>query len=50
MIKLTEPLAQSFGFGFRYKTPIGPIRVDLATPISESTNQVRLHFVMGPEL
>jgi translocation and assembly module TamA len=50
MIKLTEPLAQSFGIGFRYKTPIGPIRVDLATPISESTNQVRLHFVMGPEL
>lgn len=50
MNKLTEPLAQGFGFGFRYKTPIGPVRVDFATPVSESTNQVRLHIVLGPEL
>lgn len=50
MIRLNEPLAQGFGVGIRYKTPIGSVRFDLATPISESTNQVRVHFSMGPEL
>jgi translocation and assembly module TamA len=49
-ISLTEPLAQSFGIGLRYRTPIGPFRVDFATPISESTEAVRLHITLGPDL
>ncbi len=50
MISLTEPLAQGLGMGFRYKTPIGPVRVDFATPVSKSTDAVRLHLTLGPDL
>lgn len=50
MNRLNEPLAQGVGVGIRYKTPIGAIRVDLATPISESTHAVRLHLTVGPDL
>jgi translocation and assembly module TamA len=45
-----EEYAAGAGIGFRYRTPIGMLRVDFATPISESTNQVRLHINIGPDL
>lgn len=50
MNKITEPLAQGAGIGFHYKTPIGPVKVDFATPLSESTNAWRLHLILGPDL
>lgn len=50
MNKLTEPLAQAVGAGLRYRTPIGSVRIDLATPISKSTDAWRLHFNIGPDL
>lgn len=50
MNDLHDPLAQSVGWGLRYKTPIGPVRADLATPISKSTNAWRLHINLGPDL
>ncbi len=45
-----EEYAAGAGIGFRYRTPIGMLRVDFATPVSESTNQVRLHINIGPDL
>jgi len=50
MNSFTEPLAQSVGGGLRYRTPIGAVRIDLATPISKSTNAWRLHLNLGPDL
>lgn len=41
---------QSLGIGVRYSTPIGPVRVDLAFPLTESSTSVRLHFGLGPDL
>lgn len=45
-----EPLRRSVGIGVRRITPIGPIRVDLAHPLSGSDDSVRLHVTLGPDL
>jgi translocation and assembly module TamA len=40
-----KPLAQGAGVGARVRTPLGPVRVDLAW--GERTRQVRLHLSLG---
>ncbi|KAA0875413.1 outer membrane protein assembly factor [Nitrincola tapanii] len=44
----SDPIKTSLGFGVRWQSPVGPIRVDLATPIQDSG--VRIHFTLGPDL
>ena len=39
----------SIGVGVRWRSPIGPIRADLAHPLDDAT-QVRLHLRVGPDL
>ena len=43
-------LAQGVGFGIRWRSPVGPVRVDLASALSLQGNPWRLHIVVGPEL
>ncbi|MFC1237139.1 autotransporter assembly complex family protein [Vibrio sp. F74] len=39
------------GFGVRWASPVGPIRLDLAWGLAEeSGDQFRVHFALGPEL
>ncbi len=39
------------GFGIRWQSPVGPFRVDIATPISDNdTGPVRVHLSLGAEL
>ncbi|MDK1287536.1 autotransporter assembly complex protein TamA [Pseudoalteromonas umbrosa] len=38
------------GFGFRYITPFGPIRVDHAWGLSKPSRSTRLSVVIGPEI
>ena len=38
------------GFGVRWASPVGPIRLDFAWGISEPDPPFRLHFSMGPEI
>ncbi len=38
------------GFGVRWRSPVGPIRVDLASGLSADETKLRLHFVLGPDL
>ena len=38
------------GFGVRWRSPVGPIRVDLAAGLSAENIEPRLHIVVGPEL
>jgi len=46
-----DKLYQSVGLGLRWLSPIGQIRVDLATPIHDSENSgFKLHISMGPPL
>ncbi|MFW1958315.1 BamA/TamA family outer membrane protein, partial [Acinetobacter guillouiae] len=42
--------AYSGGVGIRWKSPIGPIRLDVASGISDDNHPIRLHFFIGPQL
>lgn len=50
MIEPNEKLKQSVGFGIRWISPIGSIRLDLAQAIDEPDKPWRLHFTLGPDL
>ncbi|RUO78801.1 outer membrane protein assembly factor [Idiomarina tyrosinivorans] len=50
MLEPNQPLKQSIGFGFRWISPIGSIRLDFAQAIDEPDKPWRLHFTLGPDL
>lgn len=37
------------GFGLRWLSPVGPIRIDVASAL-DNDNEIRLHLSMGPDL
>ncbi len=43
-------LKKAAGIGFRYRSVIGMIRVDLAHPFDDPDKDVRLHISLGPDL
>ena len=43
-------LKVGIGAGLRWRSPIGPVRVDLAHGIGEGGDKVRLHVRIGPDL
>lgn len=45
-----ESLKVGAGFGVRWRSPIGPIRFDLAWALSEPGRPTRLHISVGPDL
>lgn len=46
----SEPIESSAGFGVRWKSLVGPVRIDLAFPLSISDRGRRIHFMVGPDL
>lgn len=44
------PTAYSVGLGVRWQSPIGPIRLDVASGISDPNHPIRLHFFIGSQL
>jgi len=38
------------GIGIRWRSPVGPVRLDIAHPLNDSKDVFRIHFSMGPEL
>jgi translocation and assembly module TamA len=46
---LGDKLEQGAGFGLRWKSPVGPVRIDLANSISRGKNW-HLHVSIGPDL
>jgi translocation and assembly module TamA len=46
----SEPLKQGAGVGVRWHSPVGLIRVDVATALSEEGRPWRLHITIGPDL
>ncbi len=45
----SDDLEQGVGFGLRWKSPIGPVRIDLANAVSDDGDW-RLHINIGPDL
>ncbi len=43
-------LARGAGVGVRWRSPIGPIRADLAWALSEEGRPMRFHLTIGPDL
>jgi translocation and assembly module TamA len=37
----------SIGLGVRWASPIGPIRIDVASGISDDSHPIRVHFFIG---
>lgn len=48
--KFSNPTEYSLGFGIRWSSPIGPIRLDVASGVSDPDHPIRLHFFIGPQL
>ena len=49
-INLNELLKYSAGLGVMYASPVGPIEVTLAKPLSDPGKPIRLQFTMGSNL
>ena len=47
---ISDPLKQGAGAGLRWNSPIGPIRLDVASALSEDGQPWRLHINIGPDL
>jgi translocation and assembly module TamA len=45
-----DPLRKGAGIGARWRSPIGQIRIDAATALSEPGQPWRLHLYIGPDL
>jgi translocation and assembly module TamA len=47
---VADSLETSVGFGLRWQSPVGMVRIDLAQSISDKDKAPRLHVSVGPEL
>ncbi|QKT02503.1 outer membrane protein assembly factor [Ectothiorhodospiraceae bacterium 2226] len=47
---ISDPLESGAGFGVRWRSPVGLIRLDVASAISQPGNPWRLHLRIGPDL
>ena len=45
-----EPLKRGVGIGVRWKSPVGPIRLDVGFALSEVDTPWRIHLNLGPDL
>lgn len=46
----SEEISSSTGLGVVWASPVGPIRLYAAVPLSESDDAFRIHIMIGPEL
>jgi translocation and assembly module TamA len=47
---INDALERGAGFGVRWKSPVGTVRIDLANAISRDGRPWRIHFNIGPDL
>jgi len=48
--KTSDPYRVGIGFGVRWLSPVGPLRIDVGYGVSEDNHPVRLHLSIGPQL
>lgn len=46
----SNPTKIGTGIGLRWRSPIGPVRIDVAAGVSEQDPPIRFHFYIGPPL
>lgn len=47
---IADDLERGAGIGLRWQSPIGPVRIDVATAVSRDDRPWRLHINIGPDL
>jgi len=47
---IADPLKPGTGVGLRWYSPVGLLRLDLATALHEEGHPLRLHIIIGPDL
>ncbi|MDH5572325.1 MAG: BamA/TamA family outer membrane protein, partial [Gammaproteobacteria bacterium] len=47
---LAEKLERGAGIGLRWNSPVGPVRIDLASAVSRDDHPLRIHITIGPDL
>jgi translocation and assembly module TamA len=47
---VNEPLKRGAGLGLRWRSPVGPVRIDLASALSRAGRPWKLHISIGPDL
>ena len=45
-----DDLERGTGFGLRWKSPIGAVRIDFANAVSQPDRPWRIHINIGPDL
>ncbi len=48
--RFSGALQQGAGFGIRWRSPVGPVRVDMAWALSKPDTPWRIHIAIGPDL
>jgi outer membrane protein insertion porin family len=43
----TDPRQDGYGFGFRYKTPVGPLVIDIAQGVGDTKENVKFSLTVG---
>lgn len=44
------PLKTGVGVGARWRSPVGPVRLDVGVPLSKALDPVQVYLIMGPDL
>ena len=47
---IADKLERGAGFGLRWQSPVGPVRIDMASAVSKEGQPWRLHINIGPDL
>lgn len=50
MDNFADKLERGAGLGIRWRSPVGPVRIDLASAVSRDDRPWRLHISIGPDL
>lgn len=45
-----EPFKVGVGAGVRWRSPVGPVRLDFGVPLSKALDAFQVHLVLGPDL
>lgn len=47
---LTGPVKTGVGLGARWRSPVGPVRLDVGVPLAKALDPVQVYLILGPDL